>query len=158
MAEGLHLLPSVGGPVQTPREDGPNETILVAEDAVPIRKMVCAMLAQSGYRCLEASDGRDALDMIHAAPRAIHLLLTDVIMPNVGGIELARRVSRLNPEMRILFMSGYSDDPVVRSIERSPGIFLAKPFTAAALLDKVRDMLAAPWTGLPETNSGAGAR
>jgi CheY-like chemotaxis protein len=72
------------------QEVGPNETILVAEDAAPIRKMVCAMLAQSGYRTLEAADGSEALDLLQAAPKAIDLLLTDVIMPHVGGIELAR--------------------------------------------------------------------
>jgi CheY-like chemotaxis protein len=144
--------------VETPQEGGPNETILVAEDAVPIRKMVCAMLAQSGYRTLEAADGREALDLLQGAPSAIQLLITDVIMPNIGGIELARRVARINPAMRILFMSGYSDDPVVRSIERSPSVFLAKPFTASALLEKVKQALEAPWPGLPEANSGAGAR
>jgi two-component system, cell cycle sensor histidine kinase and response regulator CckA len=144
--------------VETRQEVVQNETIVVAEDAAPIRKMVCAMLAQSGYRCLEAGDGREALDLIQAAPNAIDLLLTDVIMPNMGGIDLARRVARIEPNVRIVFMSGYSDDPIVRSIERSPGIFLAKPFTASALLDKVRETLEAPWYGLPEANSGAGAR
>jgi two-component system, cell cycle sensor histidine kinase and response regulator CckA len=79
-------------------------------------------------------------------------------MPHVGGIELARRIASVHPELRIIFMSGYSDDPVVRTIERSPSIFLAKPFTAAALLEKVRSTLEQPWIGLPEANSGAGAR
>lgn len=144
--------------METPQEGVRNETIIVAEDAVPIRKMVCAMLGQSGYRCLEAGDGREALALIQAAPQAVDLLLTDVIMPNMGGIDLARRVARIEPNVRIVFMSGYSDDPIVRSIERSPSIFLAKPFTASALLDKVRETLEAPWHGLPEANSGAGAR
>jgi two-component system, cell cycle sensor histidine kinase and response regulator CckA len=144
--------------VETPQEAVQNQTIIVAEDAVPIRKMVCAMLAQSGYRCLEAGDGREALDLIAAAPQAIDLLLTDVIMPNIGGIDLARRVARIEPRVRILFMSGYSDDPIVRSIERSPALFLAKPFTASTLLEKVRETLEMPWQGLPEANSGAGAR
>jgi len=144
--------------VDTTQEAEQNETIVVAEDAVPIRKMLCAMLSQSGYRCLEAADGREALDLIQAAPQAIDLLLTDVIMPNMGGIDLARRVARVEPRVRILFMSGYSDDPIVRSIERSPASFLAKPFTASALLEKVRETLDSPWQGLPEANSGAGAR
>lgn len=144
--------------MRTADAGGSNATILIAEDAVPIRKMVCAMLAQSGYQCLEAGDGGEAYELIIAAPARIDLLLTDVIMPNVGGIELSRRVSRLHPEIRILFMSGYSDDPVVRGIERCPAVFLAKPFTAATLLDKVRATLDAPWSGLPEVNSGAGVR
>ena len=135
-----------------------NETILVVEDASPIRKMVVAMLGQSGYRCLEAADGAEALDLVQAAPDSIDLLLTDVIMPNIGGIELASRIGRLRPDLRIVFMSGYSDDPVVRTIERAPSFFLAKPFTAAALIEKVRGTLDRPWPGLPEVNSSAEAR
>lgn len=144
--------------VDTSQDGGRNETIVVAEDAAPIRKMVCAMLAQAGYRCLDAADGREAFDLIKAAPDAVDLLLTDVIMPQLGGIELARRVARVKPEMRILFMSGFSDDAIVRSIERTQELFLAKPFTAAALLEKVRNALDSPWHGLPEGNSGVGAR
>jgi len=139
-------------------EDGANQTILVAEDTAPVRKMVCAMLAQSGYRTLEAADGGEAFDLLHGAPKNVDLLLTDVVMPRVGGIELARRIARLRPELRILFMSGYSDDPVVRTIEQSPSIFLAKPFTADALLEKVRSTLDQPWSGLPDGNSGPGER
>ena len=125
---------------------------------MPIRKMVCAMLGQSGYRCLEAADGREAFDLIKAARESVDLLLTDVVMPHLGGIELARRVARVKPDIRILFMSGFSDDATVRSIERTQPIFLAKPFTATALLEKVRSALDAPWNGLPEVNSGASAR
>jgi CheY-like chemotaxis protein len=134
------------------------ETILVVEDAESIRKMVCAMLGQAGYRCLEAADGDEAYRLLHGAAAAVDLVLTDVMMPKMGGPELARRVGRLRPELRVLFMSGYSDDPVVRSIERSAGLFLAKPFTAGALLDKVRSMLDSPWSGLTDSNLGAGAR
>ena len=78
-------------------------------------------------------------------------------MPRMGGPELARRVAQSWPELRILFMSGFSEDPVVRSIERSQSLFLAKPFTAGALLDKVRTILGSPWNGLPDSNMGAGA-
>lgn len=134
------------------------ETILVVEDAESIRKMVCAMLAQAGYRCLDAGDGEEAFRLVHGAPRAIDLLLTDVVMPKMGGPELARRASQLRPDLRVLFMSGFSDDPVVRSIERSASLFLAKPFTTGALLTKVRETLDAPWKGLPDTNQGVNAR
>jgi two-component system, cell cycle sensor histidine kinase and response regulator CckA len=154
----LHLINEPEGMVDTSQNGGQNVTIVVAEDAEPIRKMVCAMLGQAGYRCLEAGDGREALDLITAAPEAVDLLLTDVIMPHLGGIELSRRVARVKPDIRILFMSGFSDDPIVRSLERARAVFLAKPFTATLLLEKVRSALEAPWQGLPEANSGAGAR
>jgi len=134
------------------------ETILVVEDAEPIRKMVCAMLSQAGYRCMEAGDGEEAFRLVHGAPHAMDLVLTDVVMPKMGGSELAKRLSNLRPDLRILFMSGYSDDPVVRSIERSASLFLPKPFTAGALLDKVRSTLDAPWSGFTDSNQGAGAR
>lgn len=133
------------------------ETVLVVEDADSIRKMVSVMLGQAGYRCLEAGDGEEAFGMLRGAPEAIDLILTDVMMPKMGGPELARRVSHLRPDLRVIFMSGYSDDPVVRTIERSHSLFLPKPFTAATLLDRVRQALDQPWRGLPDTNLGAGA-
>jgi CheY-like chemotaxis protein len=145
-----------GGFVDAGDGGGRNEVILVVEDAETIRKMVCTMLNQSGYRCLDAGDGEEALQLVEGAPDPIDLVLTDVMMPRMGGTELARRLSRLRPGLRIVFMSGYSDDPVVRTIERSPSIFLAKPFTATALMEKVRETLDLPWKGLPEANSGVG--
>ncbi len=137
---------------------GHNETILVVEDAETIRKMVCAMLGQAGYRCFDAGNGEEALQLVQGASDRIDLVLTDVMMPRMGGAELARHLARLRPGLRVVFMSGYSDDPVVRTIERSPSLFLAKPFTANALMEKVRDTLDHPWHGLPEVNSGAGGR
>lgn len=122
------------------------ETILVVDDAEVIRKMVCAMLVQNGYGCLEASDGNQALQAL--ADERVHLVLTDVLMPGMGGPELAQRLSQERPEVRIMFMSGYSDHPVVRSVERTPGIFLAKPFTAGVLMEKIRQVLDEPWMGL----------
>ena len=130
-------------------ELGHNEIILVVEDADTIRKMVCAMLTQSGYRCLDACDGEEALRVFERAPDDIDLVLTDVMMPKMTGPELARRLAGIRPGLRILFMSGYSDDPIVSIIEHSPSIFLAKPFTSAALMDKVRQALDRPWTGIP---------
>jgi two-component system, cell cycle sensor histidine kinase and response regulator CckA len=144
--------------VQSADEGGNNEVILVVEDAETIRKMVCAMLSQSGYRCLDACDGEEALRLLESAPDSIDLVLTDVMMPKMGGPELARRLSSLRPDLRIIFMSGYSEDPIVRTIERSPSIFLAKPFTAAALLEKVRRALGGPWLGLQRANIGAGGQ
>ena len=136
-------------------EAGHNETILVVEDGESIRKMVCAMLIQSGYHCLGVADGAEALRLVENAPHSIDLVLTDVVMPKMGGLELAHRLARVRPDLRIIFMSGYSDDVLVRAIERAPANFLPKPFTASALTVKVRQALDRPWHGLPETNSGA---
>ena len=133
-----------------PQSPPGGERILVVEDAEAIRKMLCAMLIQSGYDCLEACDGIEALRLLEDASR-IHLVITDVVMPNMTGAELARHLAQTNPEMRIIFMSGYTEDPIVRLIEQVPGLFLPKPFTAAVLMERVRQVLDRPWSGLPDT-------
>jgi two-component system, cell cycle sensor histidine kinase and response regulator CckA len=131
-------------------------TILVVEDAEPIRKMVSAMLSREGYHCLEAGDGTEALEIVER-PSEVHLVLTDIIMPHMGGAELARQLTLLRPEVRIIFMSGYAEDPLVRRIEQAPAIFLPKPFTAATLTGKVREVLEKPWCGLPDGVSASSA-
>ena len=126
----------------------------MVEDVEAIRKMVCSMLSQCGYRCLEAGDGAEALRILDET-REVSLILTDMVMPVLSGVELAQRVARRRPDVRIIFMSGYTDDAMVRSVEHCPTIFLAKPFTATVLMAKVRQSLAVPWNGLPELRPGA---
>jgi len=121
------------------------ETILVVDDAEAVRRVVCATLLQSGYRCLEAEDGKDALDRL--AGECVQLVLTDIIMPRMGGAELAGHVARRWPELRIIFMSGYPDDPIVHSMQVLPALLLQKPFTAGALMAKIRQVLDTPWGG-----------
>jgi two-component system cell cycle sensor histidine kinase/response regulator CckA len=130
------------------------ETILVVEDADAIRKMICLALGQSGYECLEAADGVEALRMLESRPK-IHLVLTDMLMPKMGGRELAAELARSRPDLRILFMSGFSNDPVVRTVAGS-AIFLAKPFTADVLNQRVRQALDRPWHGPPEMKLASG--
>src|SRR5438309_2141098 len=104
---------------------GHDGNILVVDDAESIRKLVCAMLNQNGYRCFEAGDGAEALQLIEAGTANIDLVITDMIMPRMSGAELARQLSRSHPEVRIIFMSGYTDDPVVQQMERATSaIFL----------------------------------
>jgi two-component system, cell cycle sensor histidine kinase and response regulator CckA len=129
-----------------------NRTILVVEDSDAIRHVVCAMLAQNGYTCLEASDGDEALTVLRAEDE-VHLVLTDVVMPKMGGAELAGHMARDYPSIPIVFMSGYSDNPLVRAIETTP-MFLPKPFTSSALTTRVRLALERPWQGLPEIRRG----
>ena len=126
-----------------------SETILVVEDAEEIRRLVCGMLVLQGYNCLAASDGAEALELVENCVEQVHLVLTDMVMPKMMGSELARHLAQRRPDIRILLMSGFSDDPVVRSFERVPTIFIAKPFTAAALYAKVRQALDQPWRGFP---------
>jgi two-component system cell cycle sensor histidine kinase/response regulator CckA len=121
--------------------EGHRETILVVEDAEPIRRMVTAMLMQSGYDCLEAPDGTEALALLDTRAEPVHLVLTDLLMPKMTGAELAEHLSRLRPGLPIVFMSGYTEDPVVVTVGQTRGNFLAKPFTAGALLEKVRQAL-----------------
>jgi two-component system, cell cycle sensor histidine kinase and response regulator CckA len=116
------------------------EAILVVEDAEAVRKMVCAMLTQIGYICLEAADGAEALRVLNGS-KQVRLVLTDVMMPNMGGAELAQHLARIRPDVRIIFMSGYADHPVIHCLGAETAEFLAKPFTASALTDTVRRVL-----------------
>src|SRR4029077_16527596 len=130
----------------------------VVDDADEIRKMVCTMLLQLGYRVLEAADGSDALRTLELPSDSAHLVVTDLIMPQMGGAELAQRVSQIRPELPILFMSGYRDNPVAPGIENASALFLAKPFTTTTLAEKVRLALARSWPGVLPSRNGRCAR
>jgi CheY-like chemotaxis protein len=109
------------------------------------------MLRGNGYGVKEAADGVEALGLLERECDAVHLVITDVIMPEMSGAELARHLSHAYPQLPIIFMSGYSEDPLVRGVESIGSIFLPKPFTASALVEKVRETLDRPWAGLPLT-------
>jgi two-component system, cell cycle sensor histidine kinase and response regulator CckA len=134
---------------------GGTATILVVEDAEAVRKLVCALLIQGGYDCLEAANGMEALMLVERRINELALVLTDIVMPQMNGSELARRLARLRPDLPILFMSGFADDPFLESIGRSSLPFLPKPFTSEALMQAVEHVLAAPWGGLPDPGSGS---
>jgi two-component system cell cycle sensor histidine kinase/response regulator CckA len=125
------------------------ETILVVEDGDAVRNLVCLMLMQNGYRVLEARDGHHALRLCETHLEPIELVLTDLVMPNMQGADLAEHLRRVRPGLRILLMSGYTDEPVVQRLGRDSVAFLAKPFTSVELVAKVRQVLDAPWNGLP---------
>ncbi len=121
------------------------ETILLVEDERAIRALALSVLEKHGYRVLEAGSGKDALERVRGEARPIHLLLTDLGMPEMSGTELASRLRELHPDIRVLFMSGYTDDGVVRNGQLGRGrAFLQKPFTPSALARKVREVLDAP--------------
>ena len=121
------------------------ETVLVAEDDPAVREVVAQTLTQKGYVVLRAPEGQTALELARAHPTRIHLLVTDVVMPGMTGRELASSLAAERPDVRVLFMSGYTDDAVVRHRileERMP--YLQKPFAPDALAAKVREVLDAP--------------
>lgn len=124
------------------RAQSGSETVLVVEDEEAVRCLVREMLAESGYTVLEAADGETALSLATSHTEPIDLLLTDVIMPQISGREVAERLLTQLPHLRVLFMSGYMDDAVVRhGILAAEVDFLAKPFSGNALLVKVREVL-----------------
>ena len=121
---------------------GGHETVLVVEDTEDLREMVRETLEERGYRVLVAADGETAVAVADAHPGPIHLVLSDVVMPRMGGPELARRMADMRPEARVLFMSGYSNDAVSRQGVLGSGVsLLEKPFTAQALARAVREAL-----------------
>ena len=121
---------------------GGTETILVVEDDEMIRSLIRDILESTGYRVLVADDPDSGMKLIGEQQDDIHLLLTDLVLPGMSGRELVERVSKVKPEMRVLFMSGYSDEAVARHGILEPGLaFLQKPFSRDVLVRKVREVL-----------------
>jgi PAS domain S-box-containing protein len=121
---------------------GGNETILVVEDEDVVRTLACRGLREQGYTVLEARHGREALDRLAERRYAIDLVISDVVMPELGGRELGSRLAALKPELPVLYMSGYTGDDVIRRGLLEPGVpFQQKPFTPDGLARKVREML-----------------
>ena len=119
-----------------------SETVLLVEDDPRVRALVSTMLGRSGYNVLDADGGERALEIIRAHRGSIDLLLTDVVMPAMNGRVLAERLQALSPATRVLFMSGYSDDAIMRAGVRAAEVgFLQKPFSSAALAAKIREIL-----------------
>ena len=120
------------------------ETVLVVEDVEAVRAVTRRMLERYGYKVLDAADGEAAVRLAATAGH-IHLLLTDVVMPNVSGRDLAALFAKTYPDTKVVFMSGYTDDAIVRHGILEAGIaYLQKPFTPESLVSKVRAVLDLP--------------
>jgi two-component system, cell cycle sensor histidine kinase and response regulator CckA len=122
------------------------ETVLLVEDEIPVRVLASRVLSQQGYTVIEASNGEEALQLAEKQGTSeIHLLMTDVVMPEKGGKVLATELMTLRPDLKILFVSGYTDDAVIHNgVLNHSANFLQKPFTLYALTQKVREVLDAP--------------
>ncbi len=136
--EPVHLSPEAA-----PVLRGGTETILLVEDEASVRELAVHILRQQGYTVLEASNGEEALQLAQQRlPEEIHLLLSDVVMPQMGGRELADKLRELRPDVKVLFTSGYTDDAIIQHGVLKAGLaFLQKPFSPVVLARKVREVL-----------------
>ena len=118
------------------------ETILLVEDDDAVRELVRSMLAARGYSVLAPQHPQDVETLCEGHTGRIHLLLTDLILPGASGRDIAKRVCSLRPGVKVLFMSGYTDDAIIQSHGIDPSFaFLPKPFSSATLANKVREVL-----------------
>jgi PAS domain S-box-containing protein len=132
-------------PPGAPENDkGGSETVLLVEDEDSVRELVRETLVARGYNVLEAENGESGLQVAEAYPNRIDMLITDVVMPGIGGRELAKRLLLMRPTLSVLYLSGYTEDAIVHQGGLGPGTaFLQKPFTLQNLARKVREVLRA---------------
>jgi len=133
----------IAEPLEEARFEAPrgNETILIAEDADMVRELTREILEAYGYRVLEAPDGESALEICKTHAGDIQVMLTDVVMPRMDGRQLAQEAARLRPGMKVLFMSGYSEEIGKTGILDPNVHFIEKPFTTISLAVKIRDVI-----------------
>jgi len=140
----VHPVPAAEPERAAPRDVTGQDTILLVEDEDAVRSFAARALRMRGYEVLEASGGEEALDIVRSRRETIHLLITDVVMPNMDGPTLVREVKRLRPDMAVIFMSGYAEEAFRRHDEKAEELhFLPKPFGLKQLAAKVKDVLAA---------------
>ena len=118
------------------------ETLVVAEDDVGVRELVSNILEKHGYSVITADTNEKLIEVLNDHDGVIHMLLTDVIMPDMNGKELFERLKPIYPEMKVIYMSGYTGDIIAHHGILDDGVyFIQKPFTMSMLTDKIRDVL-----------------
>jgi PAS domain S-box-containing protein len=118
-------------------------TILIVEDEDSVRKLAARVTEANGYTVLEARDGEEALAVLKNAAGSVQLILSDLIMPRLGGFEMAKRARILYPQVRLAFMSGYTENPAMhKETEAAQAVFIQKPFTPMGLLEKLEEAIA----------------
>jgi two-component system, cell cycle sensor histidine kinase and response regulator CckA len=149
MASSNIYFPRVDQPVQTTGSDRRlgsvqrgTETILLVEDDPQLRQLSSSVLAHCGYKVLVASSPEEGLDVCRSNHHDIRLLVTDVVMPRMNGRQLAEQILQISPNVRVLYISGYTNNAIVHYGVLDAGLwFLPKPFTLSALVAKVREVL-----------------
>jgi PAS domain S-box-containing protein len=142
VAETIESPAQVAAPTESVATEPGTETILLVEDEANLRYLARQFLEKQGYRVIEAADGAVAMQIAVAHEGVLHLLLTDVIMPGMNGRELAQRISEIRPNVKVLYMSGYTENVIGRNGTLDAGVrLLQKPFTLRDLKSKVREVL-----------------
>ena len=142
--EGIRTATPAPKVTPTRVESQHTETILLVEDEENVRNLVCRVMGAQGFQVLQASNGKEALSIGQEYPGPIHLLLTDVVMPEMDGPHLAEQLLAAHPETLVLYMSGHIDYAILHSRILDGAAFLQKPFTAEALNEKVSEVLSTP--------------
>ena len=150
--------PSAEAPGPPRAESAGGEIVLVVEDDDPVRAVTCEALEAEGYVVISAASGPLALEMVARHSGRLDLMVTDVVMPGMSGGELARRLAQVRPETKVIYVSGYVDDAIVRDGVMAEGVpFLQKPYPLEALALMARQVLdGVPVTGVREPGRASG--